>query len=250
MIRSVTHAPTKAWHHAHKRRAKHATILVLTLIIIAAILAIAGYFAGVGWHDLAEALALSTYRLAGGYVIGLLLGAGIALLVGWSPFTNLLFPVLDVLQNLPSFALLPIFFLLFGYTNLMIILFTADGIMWPILFAVLTAIKTAHQDLNDAATIFGACGLRRIGAYLIPLSLPAIITGSIVGLAIGWETVIGAEIIGQMAGIGGFISKAGALGVSPALFAGMLGILAVVFALNRLLWAPLLSDSEKHYGTE
>jgi hypothetical protein len=36
--------------------------------------------------------------------------------------------------------------------------------------------------------------------------------------------------------------------VSPALFAGILGILAVVFALNRLLWAPLLSDSAKRYA--
>jgi NitT/TauT family transport system permease protein len=248
MIRSVGHTPSRAWHHAHKRRAKRATILLATLLMIAAILAWAGYFAGVHWEALASALWQSVYRLLGGYLIGLVLGAGIALLVGWSPFESALFPFFDLLQNIPSFAVLPIFVYFWGYSDFMIVLFTATGVMWPILFAVLTAIKSAHQDLNDAATIFGARGFRRIGSYLLPLSFPAIITGSVVGLAIGWESVIGAEIIGSAGGIGGFINSAGQVGVTPALFAGILGILAIVFALNRLLWAPLLSDSAKRYA--
>jgi ABC-type nitrate/sulfonate/bicarbonate transport system permease component len=248
MIRSVGHTPTRAWHRAHKRRAVHSTILLFTLLAIAAILGAAGFFAGVHWQELARALWQSGYRLAGGYVIGLILGAGVALGIGWTRLAGGLFPLFDLLQNIPSFAVLPIFVYFWGYSDFMIILFTATGVMWPILFAVLTAIKSAHQDLNDAATIFGAAGWRRIGAYLAPLSFPAIITGSVVGLAIGWESVIGAEIIGGAGGIGGFINAAGQVGVSPALFAGILGILAVVFALNRLLWAPLLSDSAKRYA--
>ncbi|MGH7175153.1 MAG: ABC transporter permease [Minisyncoccia bacterium] len=248
MIRSVGHTPTRAWHRAHRKRAKHATILLATLLAIAAIFAAAGFFAGVEWQHLALGLWQSAYRLAGGYAIGLLLGAGIALAIGWTPLASALFPFFDLLQNIPSFAVLPIFVLFWGYSDLMIVLFTATGVMWPILFAVLTAIKSAHEDLNDAATIFGATGIRRISAYLAPLSFPAIITGSVVGLAIGWESVIGAEIIGGVGGIGGFINHAGAVGVTPALFAGILGILAVVFAVNRLVWAPLLSDSARHYA--
>ncbi|HVW82526.1 MAG TPA: ABC transporter permease subunit [Candidatus Paceibacterota bacterium] len=248
MIRSVGHTPTRAWHHAHRRRAKHSALLLLTLLALALILGAAGYFAGVAWQALALGLWQSTYRLAGGYVIGLALGAGIALGIGWTKLASGLFPLFDLLQNVPSFAVLPIFVYFWGYSDFMIILFTATGVMWPILFAVLTAIKSAHEDLNDAATIFGARGWRRIGSYLAPLSFPAIITGSVVGLAIGWESVIGAEIIGGVGGIGGFINAAGSVGVTPALFAGILGILAVVFAANRLLWAPLLSDSARHYA--
>ena len=130
----------------------------------------------------------------------------------------------------------------------MIILFAVSSIVWPILFAVLTAIKSAHADLNDAATVYGATGLRRIPYYLAPLSFPAILTGSVVGIAIGWEAVIGAEIISQLNGFGAFIAHAGASGISPVTIAGTLSILLIVFVINRLIWAPLLSESAKRYA--
>jgi NitT/TauT family transport system permease protein len=123
-----------------------------------------------------------------------------------------------------------------------------SSIVWPILFAVLTAIKSAHADLNDAATIFGARGLRRIPYYLAPLSFPAILTGSIVGIAIGWEAVIGAEIITSAAGFGAFIKESSSTGLNHATIAGMLAILVIVFIINRLVWAPLLNESAKRYA--
>jgi ABC-type nitrate/sulfonate/bicarbonate transport system permease component len=216
---------------------------------IAIILLLSGYFSAVSGKELLHTLFLSTYRLAGGYFIGLGLGAGVAYLIGWSPkLSEMLFPIFDVLQNVPSFALLPIFVVLMGYSDLMIILFTATGVMWPILFAILSSIRSAHSDLNDAASIFGAHGFRRILYYLAPLSFPAVLTGSIVGISIGWESVIGAELIGQVAGVGSFIGSAGTVGITSTLFAGVIGILAVVFVLNRLVWSPLLSESAKRYA--
>jgi ABC-type nitrate/sulfonate/bicarbonate transport system permease component len=207
-----------------------------------------GYFANVAWLPLGEALARTTYRLAAAYAIALALGVSLALLVGWSPFADYLFPVFDLLQNIPSFALLPIFIYFFGFTSEMIILFAVSSIIWPILFAVLTAIKSAHTDLSDAATIFGATGVRRIPYYLGPLAYPAILTGSVVGIAIGWEAVIGAEIIAALSGFGAFILKAGTEGISPATIAGTVGILLIVFVVNRLIWGPLLSESVHRYA--
>ena len=215
----------------------------------AAILLLAfGYFGGVAWPVLGQAVLRTTYRLALAYGIALLLGTFIALLVGWSPFADALFPVFDILQNVPSFALIPFFIYFFGYTDQMIILFAVSSIIWPILFAILAAIKSAHMDLSDAATIFGARGLRRVFYYLAPLSFPAILTGSIVGVAIGWEAVIGAEIIANIAGFGEFIKTASATGINQAAVAGMFVILIIVFVINRMIWAPLLAESAKRYA--
>lgn len=218
------------------------------MLALATTLALSGYFAHVGWLPLGQALAHTAYRLVIAYAIALALGASIALLVGWSPFADFLFPVFDILQNVPSFALLPIFIYFLGWTDQMIILFAVTSIVWPILFSVLTAIRGVHTDLNDAATIFGARGLRRIPAYLAPLAFPALLTGSVVGIAIGWEAVIGAEIIGSTSGFGAFISGAGAGGVNPTVVAGTLGILLIVFVANRIIWAPLLAESAKRYA--
>ena len=218
------------------------------ILLAALLLAASGYFSSVSWFALGDAVLRTTYRLALAYGIALVIGVGLALIVGWSPFADAFFPVFDILQNLPSFALIPLFIYFLGFTDQMIILFAVSSIVWPILFSVLTAIKSAHTDLNDAATIFGARGFQRILYYLAPLSYPAILTGSIVGIAIGWESVIGAEIITNVSGFGAFIKSADVTGVSHVAIAGMLAILVIVFVVNRLVWAPLLAGSSKRYA--
>ena len=248
MIGSSAHPQTRALHRHHARRYQRTLGLMAGVVIIALLLATFGFFGTVAWGALTQAVAYTTYRIAIAYAIAFALGVSIALLVGWSPISEFFFPIFDVLQNLPSFALLPFFIYFLGYTNQMIILFAVSSIIWPILFAVLTAIKSAHADLNDAATIFGARGFRRIPYYLAPLSLPAILTGSIVGIAIGWEAVIGAEIIANMMGFGAFIKDTDMTGVSQTAIAGILVILVIVFIINRLVWAPLLSESSRRYA--
>jgi len=218
------------------------------VVLAGLILVATGYFSSVSWAVLGNALLHTTYRLAFAYVIAVTLGVALALIVGASPFSDTLFPIFDILQNIPSFALLPFFIYFLGYTDSMIVLFAVTSIIWPILFAVLAAIKSAHTDLSDAATIFGARGLKRIRFYLAPLSLPAILTGSIVGIAIGWEAIIGAEIIAKIVGFGGFIETASASGVNQTTLAGMLAILIIVFIINRVVWAPLLAESSKRYA--
>lgn len=218
------------------------------IVFIVVLLTLFGYFGSVTWVTLGQAVGYTFYRVAVAYAIALALGVSIALFVGWSPIGDYLFPIFDVLQNLPSFALIPLFIYFLGYTNQMIIFFAVSSIIWPVLFAVLTAIKSAHNDLNDAATIFGARGLKRIPYYLAPLSYPAMLTGSIVGIAIGWEAVIGAEIITNITGFGAFVKTVDVSGISEGAIAGMLAILVIVFVVNRLVWAPLLTESSKRYA--
>lgn len=248
MIRSVAHTETPAWHRAHALRHRRVWFIIAGIVLVAFLLDASGYFNGVSWGALISAVIHTTYRLVLAYFIALMIGVFLGLLVGWSPFSDTLFPVFDILQNVPSFALIPFFIYFLGFTDLMIILFAVSSIIWPILFAILSAIKSAHKDLSDAATIFGATGLHRIRYYLAPLSLPAILTGSIVGIAIGWESVIGAEIIVQAAGFGSFIKDASASGINQSAVAGMLVILIIVFVINRLVWTPLLIESSKRYA--
>lgn len=222
---------TKKWHHL--------VGFVLTFLPLIILLGL-GVFGQIDVTALGEALATSFYRLISGYSISLILGVGVALLVGASKWGDAVVPVLDVMQNIPSFALIPVFVLFFGYTSTMAILFVATSVIWPILFYVLSAIRTARVDWGEAAQIFGARGYRRIVYYLLPLSMPAIITGSIVGLSIGWEAVIGVEIIGLTTGIGPFLGAASATHNNALLAAGLGFLLALVFIMNRLLWAPLL----------
>jgi len=195
-----------AGHGLHIYKKKHHFFIALGVLLLPAlILFLIGGLNHIQTGNLLLGITTSLVRLAVAYAISLIIGVTVAILVGYSPWGNSIIPVFDVLQNVPSFALIPVFALIFGYTNMMAIVFAATSIIWPIVFYVLNAIKTARTELNEAATIFGATGIKRIFYYLLPLSFPAIVTSSIVGVSIGWETVIGVEIIGLSNGIGVFL---------------------------------------------
>lgn len=231
------HGPHRLYHYKTWR---HGMVAVGILLVPVLILAGIGYFTNAPWEIIGTSLALSLWRLLASYALSLVLGASLAILLAASKLGERFLPVFDVLQNIPSFALVPLFIHAFGYTSLMIILFSATSIVWPIMFYTASAILGAKQELSDAARVFGARGWKRVLYYLIPLSFPALITGSIVGVSIGWEAVIGAEIIGNENGIGSFLNTASTLGHTELFTVGIIALLVIVFIINRLVWTPLL----------
>ena len=239
------------YHGAHRFRVyktkRHFFATFGLIVLSACILFAAGYFVNVPWKEIDQSLVYSLSRLITGYAISLVLGAGLALFVGASRFGERILPLFDVLQNIPSFALIPLFIAAFGTSSAMIIFFAATSIIWPIMFYAASAFLGVRQELSDAATVFGATGWKRFFYYFIPLSFPALVTGSIVGISIGWEAVIGAEIIVNKKGIGSLLNTAGASGDHQVLAVGILLLLLVVFVVSRLVWVPLLK-SARHYS--
>lgn len=75
--------------------------------------------------------------------------------------------------------------------------------------------------------------------FFLPVSIPGLITGSIIGLGEGWEALVATEIIiGIKSGLGIFVQSSSS---DPTVTAfGILGLLIVIFVINRLLWLPLL----------
>jgi NitT/TauT family transport system permease protein len=230
----------------YKKRA-HIFIAFGVIILPIVFIFLAGRISELSAHALLTGIGLSLFRLGSAYIISLVLGVSLAVLLGLGKLGDFFMPVFDVLQNLPSFALIPVFVLLFGFTNKMAIIFATSSILWPILFYVVSALRTAKTDFNEAATVFGATGAKRIFHYYIPLSFPAILTGSIIGIAIGWEAVIGIEIIGLSNGIGTFLNAASQSGNRSILLLGIVALLLVVFSINRLVWTPLVKKS-RLYG--
>src|SRR5487761_2286145 len=100
MIGVTTHHRMSALHRFHARRSRHAWMIMTGIVIVTYLLSTSGYFDHVAWTPLIEAVLLTTYRVVVAYAIAVVLGVAIALLVGWSPFTDFFFPVFDILQNL------------------------------------------------------------------------------------------------------------------------------------------------------
>jgi ABC-type nitrate/sulfonate/bicarbonate transport system permease component len=228
------------FHLTKKRRHVVTTGLILFIILIA----ISGiiFYTSNDASLLVTSLALSLFRLVVAYLISLIVATLVAVFVSNSKVGDFLIPVFDLMQNLPSFALIPLFVYWLGYTNWMTIVFAATSILWPILFYMMHALKTVKKDLEDAVKIFGAVGWKKIIYFSLPVAFPSAVTGSIVGFSIGWEAIIGVEIIGLSRGIGPFLNST-AVG-NNNLILGISALLVVLFLINRLVWMPLLKKSE------
>jgi len=198
-------------------------------------------------EDIFFNLSVSFYRLSLAYFISLILAIILAISLWKSRFSNFFTSLFDILQNIPSFALIPFFVIWFGYTNEMVIIFAMTSMLWPILFSILAHLKESKTDLNEAAEIFGAKGFKRIFYYVLPYIFPSLISGSIIGIAMGWETIIGVEMIGMSSGIGSFLDVADKANQEQTILFAVLALLLIVFSLNRLVWVPMFKKAQ-HYA--
>ncbi len=189
-------------------------------------------------------LGFSSIRLLIAYVVSVVLAVLLAFLCA-TVLSSFLLPLFDVLQSFPTFAMLPLVVRLLGASETTVTVFLILTIIWPMLFALISAIKLGREDWLEAATVYGARGWRKYLYVLLPISFPGLITGSIVGLGEGWEAVVGGEIIvGLKAhGLGIFFLQGN---TSPQLVVfGVLSLLIFIFILNKLIWLPLLERSHK-----
>jgi ABC-type nitrate/sulfonate/bicarbonate transport system permease component len=113
--------------------------------------------------------------------------------------------IFDVMQSLPTFTILPIGVRIFGTGEFTIILFLIITIIWPIIFSIVSSLKQADKRWHEAVVVSGMKGFDYIRYYLLPVTLPGVVTGAIIGLGDGWEALIATELLlGTESGLGAF----------------------------------------------
>lgn len=224
--------------------------LFITLILLMAPFVFLLFFsriADIAISDLYSNFGVSLLRLFAAYIISVLIGWICALLFYKGRRSAVALPFFDILQSFPTFAILPLAGALLGAGDAIIIFFLVLTILWPIFFSILSSLRLVKRDWEEAATMAGWSGFAYLKRFLLPISIPGIITGSIIGLGEGWGALIATEsIAGASKGLGSFFS-AYAENSTVTTF-GILGLLILIFSLNRLVWSPLLNWS--HSMTE
>jgi len=140
---------------------------------------------------------------------------------------------------------LPLIAYIWGASEGVIITFVVLNITWPIFFSVLTSLRLIKRDWEEAASVVGLKGWNYFRYFLAPASVPGLITGSIIGLGDGWQTLVATEVIVRTPiGLGGFFD---AHSTNPVVTTfGVCVFLVFIFILNRALWTPLLLWSQRH----
>jgi ABC-type nitrate/sulfonate/bicarbonate transport system permease component len=180
-------------------------------------------------------------RWAAGFALAAAIGIPLGLGMGyWRVLDAILSPVFEGYRYVAPLAWVPFAALWFG-TGIggpIMVIFT--GALAPCL---LNAYRGAHQverHLTEAARTLGAGGLRIMLEVLLPGALPSVISGLRVGAGLGWQSLIGAELIVVSSGIGyvlvqGQSNLAPEIVIAAMLAVGLTGLLIDV-ALRTVEW--------------
>lgn len=182
----------------------------------------------------------SILRLLTAYGIAVILAWILALSFSTGKRSTIALPIFDVLQSFPTFALVPLAVITFGASNTTVIFFLVITVIWPLLFSTVNALKLVKKEYWEVAEIYGLKGWKRLRYFLLPASVPGIVTGSIIGLGEGWEALVATEIIMKTeVGLGSFFNRNSSETLYTAL--GIVLLMLIIFSVNRLIWTPVLA---------
>jgi NitT/TauT family transport system permease protein len=178
----------------------------------------------------------STYRALGGLVIGSAAGVAIGLAMATSGRAHGFFgPLVAMTYSLPKAALVPLFILWFGIGDVtnMVTVFLAT--LLPVVVSTYHGVKAVPQVLLWSAQAMGTARSRILTRILVPAAALSILTGVRIALGFSWVLTISAEMLAAKTGIGKLIFLYGENGSYAYMFAGILAIVAVAYAADRLM---------------
>jgi ABC-type nitrate/sulfonate/bicarbonate transport system permease component len=188
---------------------------------------------------LPQHLASSFLRFAYGFLLGAAVGIPLGLLMGWfRVLDEILTPVFDALRFIAPIAWVPFAALWFGTGIGGPILIIFAGAFPPCLINAYRGARFVGRPLIEAAQMLGTGNLRIILEVLLPASTASIVAGLRVSAGLGWQSLIGAELIVASTGIG-FMMVQAQLNISTAtVMSGMVAIGLVGLLIDvGLRWA-------------
>jgi len=182
--------------------------------------------------------------------------------------SHVLLPLLDIFQSVPVLGVVPVVFLIILGTGTgtapppvfnqevasIILIFTAMA--WAPTFGVIAGINAIPTDIKEAAQAYGMRGTRYLRQIVLPAVFPELVWSSILAWGGGWYLIPVEEHLsfGQppsqtrvdLPGIGRYIALAALKAdLGLALF-GLLVLVGIILAIDRLIWKPLGVRAEKY----
>jgi NitT/TauT family transport system permease protein len=180
------------------------------------------------WPYLWPHVVTTIYELLAGFAIGASIGFLLAAVITQFPFVEkIVTPYILLLVTTPMLALVPLLILRFGFGSepRIIAVALASGPMVMINSA--TGFRRVDLAKIALARSFGASTLQIFTKIRIPMAMPMIIVGLMVGSIFGLLTTVGAEMVGGAEGLGNRLTYYSALIRMPQFFAIILILAAL-----------------------
>lgn len=174
-------------------------------------------FEGYGNARLHEHVLRSVLLVTVGFVVSSSLGVVLGLAMGASrKFEAFINPVFLVLRPIPPLAWIPLAIVWLGLGDAAKIMVIFVAAFVPSVINSYTGVRQIERPIFEAAAMLDVNGWRYWREVLIPGGLPSIFTGLRLSLQAAWTTLVAAELVGAVAGLGQILNQA-AQDIYPAM---------------------------------
>ena len=188
----------------------------------------------------ARAIWFSFYHIAGGFLLGLILGCLLAYLAAKHPVVEtLLWPWMAMIKSVPvaSFVVLALVWIARDWLPVFISLLMVLPVVWS---NVCTGIRSADPALLELARVYGWPRGRILRRIYLPGVRPHFLAALRSGIGFGWKSAIAAEVLTvPRSAIGRMIYESKLYLQTTDLFAWTLAVILLSVGLERLVLRAL-----------
>lgn len=185
------------------------------------------------WFDYLIALRLTVIEIAIALAFAWTLGIGAGTIAGLRPFlTATAGPLLSSLFAVPLISWYPLFMVWFGIGITSKIAYAIISGFFPIAINTMNGIRAVDNQYLLLGRSIGCSRQKIIFRILLPMAMPAIVSGLRIGTALVVIGVIVAEMLASLGGIGYLISYYRSIYATSHVYLGILFALACALVAN------------------
>jgi sulfonate transport system permease protein len=153
--------------------------------------------------ELSDDLKISLLRLALGFGLGSLAGLVLGVLLETSSLArSYIGPTFQVLRQVPTLALIPMFILLFGIGETLKIVIIVKSTVYPVALATMEGVRNIPEHYLEVGRAYCLGPWMSFKRILFPAAVPPILTGVRVALGRSWMVLVAIELLTADTGLG------------------------------------------------
>jgi NitT/TauT family transport system permease protein len=181
-------------------------------------------------------LAVTGLEMGWGYLLGVLLGVGCAVVFArWRLMADIFDPFFSGLNSLPRIALAPLLVIWFGIDMASKAVLAATLVFFLMFFTTLSGIRNVDPALIDVARLVGATRRQILRFIVMPAAAVWVINGLKVSLPYALIGVIVGEFIISSSGLGYRLNAYSTSYNTNGTFAMLLVMMALMMVLNAIV---------------
>ncbi len=181
----------------------------------------------------------SLQLVAMGFAVAVGVGVPLGLLMGYSRKAEALInPAFLLLRPIPPLAWIPLAIVWLGLGDAAKILVIFVAAFVPSVINSYTGVRNIDIPVMEAAKMLGIRGRKLVLEVLVPGAFPMIFTGLRLSLQASWTTLVAAELIGALYGLGSILNQ-GSQDIYPAMILVAMVCVAICGGLTTALLSKL-----------